>query len=86
MRKLATFAVLFALAFGFAAGLTVVDVNAGNIFCAQIEDTYVCTSQTGPLCTDPANPYYYIHCAGRYMPGGGLCDCHWVGCCATPDP
>lgn len=84
MKRVATFAIIFAMAFGFTAGLTAVNVNATSIFCAPVIDDYFCTSNTGPLCTDPANPYYYMWCGGIYRPSGGLCNCHWVGCCSDP--
>jgi hypothetical protein len=85
MQKLATFAVLFVLAFGIAAGLTAVNANAIGFRCQIHPDQYVCTSQTGPLCTNPLEPYYLMQCRGVYVPGGGLCDCFFIGCCEFPD-
>jgi hypothetical protein len=84
MKKLATCAVLFALAFGIAAGLTAVSTNAATYYCRAHEDQYVCTFQTGPLCPDPEQPYYYQICDGVHEITGEPCHCHWIGCCSDP--
>ena len=85
MKKLVTFAVLFALAFGITAGLTAVNANAIGYGCRIIEGASWCKAQTGPLCTDPMYPYYRYWCDGVFVPGGGYCNCHFVGCCEFPD-
>ncbi len=84
MKKLATYAVLFVLAFGFAAGMTAVNANAEIHYCRAVPDYTICTFQTGPLCFNPEQPYYYQVCGGVNIFTGAPCDCHWIGCCSDP--
>ncbi len=85
MKKLVMYTVLFALAFGITASLTAVKADAIGYNCRIIEGAYTCKAQTGPLCTHPLNPYYKYWCTGVFVPGGGFCNCTFVGCCEFPD-
>lgn len=60
MRKTVVFSSLFLLAFGLAMGLTAFSTSASaGIPCPEncIYELY-CSTDTGPLCTNPNFPYY----------------------------
>lgn len=89
MKKVTIFSTLFLAAFVVTAGITVFAgaVNAG-VPCPTPICLLTCTTETGPLCTNPALPYYEygIDC---FCPHGN--PHHWVpvdpvfqGCCDRP--
>ena len=97
MKRLITLAAVFAVAFAISAGLTVtkqaeacIPCGTGDCWCMFEEG--ICSSYTGPNCTDPEYPYYhYTHtcfrkpdrtcCLGSCQTQYGVFD----GCCADPD-
>ena len=80
MKLFVMYASIFVLAFGMAAGLTVV-TKADIPYCKLAYEPFEwCSLQTGENCQSPT-PHYLYMCDGRYSKGDGPCDCTLIGCC-----
>lgn len=87
MKKAMVYISLFAIVFAISAGVVLFEKASASTLCdrSQCLCFPVCTSQTGPNCTNPLEPNYMV--AAQCWPAIGLkCTCEpyvgeFAGCC-----
>lgn len=91
VKKTVIFLSLFAFAFALSVSLTTFDKASAGDVCARNQCLCVreCTTETGPNCTDPAKPYYYVSTTCAPFPRWLDCSCQpfedeFAGCCSDP--
>ncbi|MCP4567596.1 MAG: hypothetical protein GY841_08460 [FCB group bacterium] len=90
MKKLTVYLGMFLFVFGSVLAVTALtpdEVSAG-IPCPEVcVGRRICTTDTGPNCTDPANPYYrmvYDSWCSTGNPHHFCPDELFIDCCSTP--
>ena len=91
MKRTMAFSTLFLLVFGLSMGLSMlVQDTQAEPPCLRSEVVcwYDCTTETGPLCTNPNRPYYAYNRECGVLPGHhchNIWDDTFAGCCNGPE-
>ena len=90
MKRISVYSGMFLLVFGAVLGLTAFtpdDVSAGIPCPEWCIYELSCTSTTGPNCTDPAKPYYWMGVNGWCTTGEPhhFCGDVFKNCCSNPE-